>query len=108
MTGTVQVYGASDDLIEVDGAISEEFGYTYRRPEDDNGDLLAFSDGTLLRIRYTDSGIWRITPVAYGSATFSMTQATEDDEQNYTDKATLEGDLRWVVHGSSWAKASAR
>ncbi len=59
----VIVYGASDDLIEVEGAIREEF--TANR--DGEANLLAFSDGTLLEVTYTDAGIWRIASADHSS-----------------------------------------
>lgn len=91
----IRIYGASDDLIEVDGGLREEFGYSQR----DIGDLLGFSDGTLLRIRFDEEGTWRITRLRSGSAAFALEQADEDEG---TDRATLDGDVRWVVHGSSF------
>jgi hypothetical protein len=100
----ITVYGASDDLIEVEGDISEEFNYTgiNSRPEDDEGDLLAFSDGTVLRIKFDHvRGGWRITPVVRGASNPVIEQAAEDEE-DATDKATL--DAAWVVHGIGWAK----
>jgi hypothetical protein len=96
---SITVYGASDDTIEVDGDICEEFTYH----DDDKGDLLAFSDGTLLRIRFDNAGVWRITPVIRGSATTTIEQAPEDDEVNYSDRATVSYAV-WVVHGIGWAK----
>jgi hypothetical protein len=94
---SITVYGASDDLIEVDGDISEEF--TYRDDNDDN--LLAFSDGTILRIRFDAAGVWRITKVAGGPV--DIFQASEGDDSNYSDRATIRG-ADWVVHGIGWAK----
>ncbi|MGH7486840.1 MAG: hypothetical protein ACREMY_14750 [bacterium] len=97
---TITVYGASDDLIEVDGDISEEF-YAI---DSDEGDLLAFSDGTVLKIAYSTSGVWRITPVVT-IGHVSITQAPEDDEDNYSDRATLTGPVKWVVHGKKIGRA---
>lgn len=99
---TITVYGASDDLIEVEGDITEEFGYT---DDPDVGDVVGFSDGTVLRLRYTDEGYWRITPAARGSAELRIEQATEDasDDDGYTDRAVVDGDIRWVVHGRGFA-----
>ena len=91
---SIIVFGASDDLIEIDGDISEEFQYLNNY----DGDLLAFSDGTLLRIAYT-RGIWRITPVLYGTAELVILQCAENDDENYSDTAYLEGVVNWVVHG---------
>jgi hypothetical protein len=101
---SLTIYGASDDLIEVDGDISEEFAYLGedRHPNSGDGDLLAFSDGTVLRITYTASGVWRIAPVVRGSADLKIDQAPEDDDDNYTDRATLSGAV-WVVHGVAHA-----
>lgn len=95
------IYGASDDLIEVEGSISEEFN----PPDDDEPTLLAFSDGTLLQIQYGKGGaFWRISPLIYGTAKYSKTEATDEDG-DYSDRATLEGDFKWVVCGSQYARA---
>lgn len=99
----VIITGFNDDLIEVDGDISEEFNAL--DGDDENGSLVAFSDGTLLRIVYPRSGVWRITPVAAGTAELTIEQAPEDDADNYSDKATVVGDVAWVAHGINWAKA---
>lgn len=97
---SITVYGASDDLIELDGAISEEFPFLDR---DDRGDLVAFSDGTILRVAFSASGVWRITPVVEGVGTLTIVQAPEEDDDNYSDRATLEvpddGRRLWAVHG---------
>lgn len=96
----ITVYGASDDLIEVDGAIVEEFN-----PRSNDPVLLAFSDGTVLRIQYSDTGVWRIQPVVCGRGTdLVIEQAPEDDDANYSDRATLRADIEWVVAGDAIAK----
>jgi len=92
----IQIYGASDDLIEIGGDIQEEFLYSHR----DVGDLLGVSDGTLLRIRFDEEGVWRITRLRSGTADFTLEQGTEDGDG--TDRATLDGEVAWVVHGSSF------
>jgi hypothetical protein len=100
----ITIYGASDDLIEIEGDIREEFSLDNM---DDNGDLLAFSDGTVLRIAYKSSGVWRITKVFEGTATIEINQAPEADEDNYSDRATVTGDpLVWVVHGIDFKRAA--
>jgi len=96
----LKIYGASDDLIEIEGDITEEFN-----PKDGERSLLAFSDGTLLQIQYGAGGnaFWRITPLIYGSAKYRKVEATDEDE-NYSDVVTLEGDIKWVVCGDQWAR----
>lgn len=94
----ITVYGASDDCIEIEGDIEEEFDYTGADP-DVPGNLLAFSDGTVLRITFNGAGIWRITRAAAGGSTLAIDQASEDGEE-YSDRATLDGEIRWVVVGN--------
>lgn len=96
----VSVYGSSDDLIEVEGAIREEF----EALGEDDGVLLVFSTGVVLRVAYSNQGVWRITPVA-GSELVSIVQAPEDDEDNYSDRAHLLGNPAWVVCGNVFVKA---
>lgn len=98
-TGTVVLFGASDDLIELEGSIHEEFTSA------DDRNLVAFSDGTILAIEYTNAGVWRITTVVEGTAQVRITHAPEDDDDNYTDRAEITGDVWWAAHASSWAKA---
>lgn len=91
----VTVYGASDDLIEVEGHLSEEFN-----PSDHNGEtsmLLAFGDGTVLLVSYTDTGIWRIRRTYTGTAVYAMDEDPGDLVDRYSDRVTLSGDLRWVM-----------
>jgi len=96
---SVVIYGASDDMIEIEGALREEF---------DGGDdlaYLAFSDGTVLSVQYADDGCWRINRVATGTAIYSKTEAVESDGDDYSDRVTLSGpagELRWCVKGSSF------
>jgi hypothetical protein len=99
----VQVYGASDDLIEIRGAIYEEFNPGY----DDGISYLGFSDGTVLSVQYGQDGIWRINRMMEGIATYEKTEGrTEPDEG--TDTVTLTGDIRWVVFGTKIEKAVAK
>jgi hypothetical protein len=98
---SVTITGASDDLIEIDGDIYEEFPCS--NPTID-GKYLAFSDGTILQILILD-GVWRIHLVHAGAATLTITPAPANDDDNYSDVATLDGDVSWVVLGINWAAA---
>lgn len=89
---TVTIYGSSDDVIALDGAIREEIDVS---GDADGRHYLAFSDGSIISIIYTDEGdgIWRVTPVRIADgATFTNTQAPLDDETVYSDVATLTSD----------------
>lgn len=95
----VKIYGVSDDLIEVEGDIREEFSFF---PDDEKERrLLAFSDGTVLGANYDADGIWRLAVVARGSCTLEKQEgsATEDTP----DIVTMTGDVRWVVFGKEIA-----
>lgn len=96
----VTIYGASDDLIEVEGAIREEFN-----PRNDEMSYLAFSDGTVLSAEYGKGGIWHIRRVAQGTAEYERVEST-DPESDYTDRVVLRGPgLSWIVFGSQIVRA---
>ena len=102
------VYGASDDLIEIEGDISEEF--CHPSMSDDGAKWwLGFSDGTVLAVHY--DGQWRFPIVAKGSAAVSRDETTEeegnrpDGKPAYSDVVTLDGDVRWALLGSDFEKA---
>ena len=90
---TVKVYGASDDLIEIEGAIQDEFG-SYNRAS-----FLHFDDGTILKVEYSpdDSGIWRIERIKNGTAKYSHERCDSEDADPYSDVATLKGKIGSVA-----------
>jgi hypothetical protein len=99
--GELIIYGASDDLIEIEGNFTEEF--SAYPPEDDESLVLAISDGTVLRVRYDEDGIWRFTPTVVGSSSVDIEFGKDD--RAHTDRVTLTGDdLSWVVLGTEIAK----
>ena len=91
------ICGASDDLIEVEGDIREEFYL----PGSKDDAYIAVSNGALLRVDYTN--VWRITPVVAHPAV-TITQCPEDDEDNYTDRAVIDGPVTWVALATAVAK----
>jgi hypothetical protein len=107
MTESITVYGASDDLIEVEGALRQEFTYQ----NDDDGDLLTFGDGTALSVRYDSHGMWRITRLVIGSSEMTKTEATDPDD-DYSDRVTLTAPaglgLGWVSHCNTLHKIGGR
>lgn len=99
----VTVTGASDDLIEIGGDLHEEFNWSGAADADDDEQrLLAFSDGTVLRIVYDKDGIWRLSRMATGTAEFTKQEG--DVEADTFDVVTLVGDVRWCVFGTHWAR----
>lgn len=104
----IRIYGASDDLIEIEGDISEEFSYADYH-DNDQGDLLGFSDGTILRITYDNDGIWRIQTLVSGRARLvHIVQLLDDPDDGYSDTVYLYDEgldepIRWVLHGGQYA-----
>lgn len=86
MTGyTLRIFGASDDLIEIEGDLREEFNL----PLEDKV-YLAVSDGTILSVEYNNQGIWRIAPVVAGTAKYEKTfEAVSGDDDRYSDEVQL-------------------
>lgn len=95
----LRIYGASDDLIEIEGDLTEEFNPPW---DEEEPSYLAFSDGTVLSAAYAD-GFWRINRMAAGSATYAKTEGMDEDT-DYSDVVTLEGAITWVVFGRAFEK----
>ena len=96
----ITIYGASDDLIEIEGDITEEFNWYSDNVEERR--YLAFSDGTLLRVFYDEDGIWRFNKVIDGLAHFEKVEG--DAIKDTPDRVTLSGYvIRWVVFGEQFA-----
>lgn len=87
------IYGQSDDLVEVEGDIVEEFNPPYDSPI-----ILVTSNGVVMRVVYDDEGVWRIT-VLKGHDKVKLTQSANTDD-DYSDRAVIEGDVEWVVGGN--------
>jgi len=98
------IYGSSDDLIEIEGDVKEEFGHYWAGNQEgpDYHLYLAVSDGTLLRIRYDEDGVWRFTLVSAGASTISKDEGTPDSG---TDRVHLNGvPIKWVLLGTEVGK----
>jgi hypothetical protein len=102
----IEVYGASDDLIEIEGDLSEEFNPPTNRSGDGLTSFLAFSDGTVLSVIYGSEGIWRINRLVAGKAGYKKIEGTDPDGKDYTDRVTLTGEITWVIFGSEFKKRS--
>lgn len=98
--GYLRLFGYSDDLVEVEGDLSEEFDWYADDPNESR--LLAISDGHLLRIRYDEDGIWRLSVAQSGTAKLTKTEGRIGVDNS--DTVELDGDnLTWVVFGLAYA-----
>lgn len=93
----VKVTGHSDDIIVVEGSITEEFDRY-----DSKGDYLAFSDGTVLKAVYDDDGIWRFTLVFKGTLYDSKVEGSVEEDTN--DVVIFEPGIKWCLCGVDLAK----
>jgi len=90
----LKVSGHSDDIVCVEGDIEEEFYF-----DDGSPVYLAFSDGTLVQVEYTNSGIWSIHILASGfGASVKHDPATNIDD-DYSDVVTIHSEISWVLYG---------
>ena len=83
----ITIYGASDDLLEIEGDIRDELDVRMS-----TWYHLFFNDGTVAKIAYTDDGVWRIELDEEGSLLdrFTHTPNQGSDSKNYTDRLRLE------------------
>jgi hypothetical protein len=96
----IKIFGSSDDLICIEGDISEEFNHY--EPEHV---YIFVSDGTVLSASYgqRNNGFWRFAPIHKGTAKYEKEEAT-GEEGEYSDVVTLTGDIHWVGFGQELAK----
>lgn len=101
-----RVYGASDDLIEFDGELRGEIG-CYGSGDDEHplGVLVAFSDGTILAVRYgkpANGGVWAIDVLRQGDLFDRIEVCNDEDADPYSDQVFFKaGKLK------AWAAKSA-
>jgi hypothetical protein len=68
---TVLIYGTNDDLIEVTGAVEEE----YTLPSSERA-TVAFDNGVLVTIRYGEAGRWEVPNVHLPDEVATIYEAT--------------------------------
>ena len=90
----LKITGCSDDLIEIDGDIVEEFN-CYMHEDEER--ILALSDGTLLRVNYDNDGIWRFILLIKGNLFDKIIQGEVD--QDTFDEVYFKDGMKWIVLG---------
>ena len=102
-----KIYGSSDDLVEVDGEIYNEYGNYFLAS---SGILLRASDGTRAEIKYDDNGEWKVKMIERGTlfekvikSVGENTEHTDEDAQgysSYSDVIVFREGLQWVEVGN--------
>lgn len=95
---STKVYGCSDDLVEFEGNLRGEIGSI-----SSHGDLIAFSDGTIIIAKYGKPGIggvWSLTVLREGYLFSAWTECTDEDAAVYSDVIDFEDGIlkAWVGH----------
>ena len=96
MTTETTIYGCSDDLVELEGAIRLEIDCY------DRGVRLTFDTGTAILVQYSPErdGVWRITDVTRSGPAATIVRC--EDRPGYTDPdGPIYSDLATVVGASS-------
>lgn len=85
----VKVYGASDDLVEIEGSKYREdeiecYGASVR---------IWFDDGTVILVNYGKMGIWIIEVECSGAKTYSLTPCIDPDDDPYSDIFEIDSEI---------------
>lgn len=91
---TTTITGCSDDLIEIDGDVHEEFTAPAWK-DDYEGGYITCSDGTVLRFTYDKDGLWRFAPVSKGALFDHIDQGCPEDDS--CDVVHFKDGLKWVA-----------
>lgn len=89
----VKVYGASDDLVEIEGS-------SY--PKDEIGCFMkdvkiTFEDGTVVLIWYGKKGIWYINLLASGSAYKRIRKCYDPEAEPHSDVLEIDSEISDLI-----------
>ena len=96
----IKIYGASDDLIEVESDDESQFRSEEFNVDSDFENLVAVSDGTLFAIKMSKYGSWRIDLLIAGSSYLGIEVWKGNDGSDFL---ALDGYPTWVVLGTDFA-----
>lgn len=85
---TIKLYGASDDLIEVEGDVS---GCDEYNGADAHFVLVGASAQTRIRVWYTARGVWAISAAPTDEDVAMLPVSINNAETGYSAEATVEG-----------------
>lgn len=95
---STRIWGASDDLVEIDGDVRGEEGSF------DTDTLLVCSDGSILSIEYGKLGVWKITIIRQGDLYERLEVCDDPDADVYSDIAHFKDNMKWVIAAQAWNK----
>ncbi len=87
-----KVYGASDDLVEIEGSIykEDEIGCY------ESDVRIRFLDGTVIRVGYPKNGlaVWWIEVEKQGTAVQKLTICEDEDARIYSDVFEIDSEIK--------------
>ena len=99
------IYGASDDLIEIEGAVCDEVDCY------DEYKKIETSDGTIGRISFGDNGTWDIEVKVKGELFIELVKSVGDDnkhDKKYGENFPSYSDLLVLDEGVDWVKIGGK
>jgi hypothetical protein len=102
----LRVYGASDDLIELEGDVNNEVA-CYGNTDTPQGVLLMFSDGTVLAVKYNGrtAGCWSVTLLEEGVRFKGIDRCDDANARPYSDVAHFHDGVKWCYSArQDWGK----
>lgn len=101
----LKIYGASDDLVEVEGGVPgcDEYG-AYDAPL-----YVELSTGDVFKVEYAERGVWLVThQVESGKVAAAKTPHGEgDDPEPHTEAVEVVGPVEWAEAWEVWPPAPA-
>lgn len=93
---SLKIYGQSDDLIEVEGDLEEEFNHYGTSKEDPI--YLQCSDGTEITAYYGNKfgGVWDLTVTKKGKLFNSIEKCSDEEAEIYSDIVYFSNGIEWV------------
>lgn len=96
----IKIYGASDDLIEVESDNQAMYKSEEFNVDSDFENLIAISDGTLFAIKMSKYGSWRIDLMVAGENYLGIEVWKGNDGSDFI---MIDGYPQWVVLGTDFA-----
>ena len=103
----IKIYGASDDLVEIENS-------TYKEDEIgcyDSDVRIRFLDGTVIRIGYSkpNLAVWWIEVEKQGTANQSLTICEDEEAEIYSDVFEIDSEIKsHSVIKQKWGDSNAR
>ncbi|NJL54105.1 hypothetical protein HC928_02315 [bacterium] len=107
---TVKIYGADDDLIEVDEIASNHKSVTWSKIADEfpGPGFIELSTGDIFEVLMNDNGCWNVQHIEYsGLVQVDIFYKDEEDDDGYTGHAVVTGPIQWADYWESWPMAES-